>query len=280
MTIRHQKNRTSAFTLIELLVVIAIIAVLMGILMPALQAVRKQARGAACLSQIKHWGLIWQMYFDSHDGKMPDVQQGLGTQGGWNRGFWVTVLAPQWEKRPEILMCPSAMRPGDRMQGAYDIIGSYDQAYNHGRFNYRGAGGDLLEDLMCSYGMNLFACSTPVDVQGRKKRYHFQNQIKLSNGGEIPIFLDAMWRGGGPHWDGTEDITPPTENGHWAGYGHEMKHFAMDRHGGGVNALFVDGGARKVQVKKLWDLKWHVDYPMDRARQQSETWWGPWLSKK
>ena len=167
-----------------------------------------------------------------------------------------------------------------RLPKSYDIIGSYDQSYNHGLFNYRGAGGELLENLMCSYGMNLFACSTPVDVQGRKKAYHYQNQNQLRHAGEIPIFLDAMWRGGGPHWDGTEDISPPQENGHWVGYGHEMKHFAMDRHGGGVNALFVDGGARKVQVKELWDLRWHVGYPINRAREQPASWWGPWLSKE
>ncbi len=60
----------------------------------------------------------------------------------------------------------------------------------------------------------------------------------------------------------------------------KMKHFAMDRHGGGVNVLFADGGARKVKVKDLWDLKWHVGYPTGRGRQQSESWWGPWLSKE
>ncbi len=54
-------SKNKGFTLIELLVVIAIIALLMGILMPALAKVRKQVRGAACLSQIKQWSLIWSM---------------------------------------------------------------------------------------------------------------------------------------------------------------------------------------------------------------------------
>lgn len=273
-----KKQKSRGFTLIELLVVIAIIAVLMAILMPALQRVRKQARGAVCLAHLKQWGLIWSMYFDDHNGKMPDVQSGLGTQGGWHRGFWVTVLAPQWEKRPEILLCPSAKKTGTRTQGSYDIIGSYDQAYNQGRYNYRGRDGELLENVMCSYGMNLFASSTPVDVQGRPKQYHFQNQNQVRRTGEIPVFVDAMWRGGGPSYDEERDYIPhPRENGGWTGYGYEMQHFAMDRHGGGVNVLFLDGSAKKVRVRKLWGLLWHEGYDQRRAERFDESFWPEWM---
>ncbi len=50
-------NRRIGFTLIELLVVIAIIALLMAILMPTLNQVKKQARTAACQGQLKQWAL-------------------------------------------------------------------------------------------------------------------------------------------------------------------------------------------------------------------------------
>ncbi|MFC1652221.1 type II secretion system protein [Planctomycetota bacterium] len=266
-----------AFTLIELLVVIAIIAILMGILMPTLSAVRKQARAAACLSQIKQWSIIWQMYFDDHNGKMPDVQFGLGAIGGWNRGFWATVLAPNWEKRPEILLCPSAKKTGIRTQGDYNIIGSFDQAYNQGEYNYRGHGGEVVRDLMCSYGMNLFAASTNTTVQDRKKEYHWQNQNKIKGAGDIPLFLDAMWRGGGPHYDRIEAYKPPVVNGAWSNYDFEMQHFAMNRHGGGVNSLFLDGSARKVRVRELWDLRWHKEYDVRRADSFDASFWPDWI---
>jgi len=58
------------FTLIELLVVIAIIAVLMAILMPALNIVREQARGVACMSNQKTLGLAYVMYADDNESRM------------------------------------------------------------------------------------------------------------------------------------------------------------------------------------------------------------------
>ena len=57
------------FTLIELLVVIAIIALLMAILMPALQRVKRQAGKAACQSNLKQMGLVVSMYTNDFDGK-------------------------------------------------------------------------------------------------------------------------------------------------------------------------------------------------------------------
>ncbi|MCF7975724.1 MAG: type II secretion system GspH family protein [Phycisphaerae bacterium] len=59
-----------AFTLIELLVVIAIIAVLMGILMPALNIARGQARGIACQSNQRSLAQAYTMYADQNNGRI------------------------------------------------------------------------------------------------------------------------------------------------------------------------------------------------------------------
>ncbi len=59
-----------AFTLIELLVVIAIIAVLMGILMPGLQAAREHAKRIQCTSNAKSMVQGWLMYADDFDGRL------------------------------------------------------------------------------------------------------------------------------------------------------------------------------------------------------------------
>jgi prepilin-type N-terminal cleavage/methylation domain-containing protein/prepilin-type processing-associated H-X9-DG protein len=58
------------FTLIELLVVIAIIAVLMAILMPALNRVKEQGKRIVCESSLKNLQLVWIMYADDNDGKI------------------------------------------------------------------------------------------------------------------------------------------------------------------------------------------------------------------
>jgi prepilin-type N-terminal cleavage/methylation domain-containing protein len=62
--------KKKGFTLIELLVVIAIIAVLMGILLPSLGRVRKQARSVACQANLKQLGLAISMYANEHNGSM------------------------------------------------------------------------------------------------------------------------------------------------------------------------------------------------------------------
>jgi len=64
-------HKRTGFTLIELLVVIAIIALLMGILMPALSAVRKQAWGVTCQSNLRSVGLAFNLFAQDNNYKIP-----------------------------------------------------------------------------------------------------------------------------------------------------------------------------------------------------------------
>src|SRR4030042_6598911 len=66
-------RKTTGFTLIELLVVIAVIAVLMGILMPALSRAREQGKRAACLNNLRQMMTGWIMYADENDDRIPNA---------------------------------------------------------------------------------------------------------------------------------------------------------------------------------------------------------------
>ena len=70
-----------AFTLIELLVVIAIIAILMAILMPALNRVKEQGKRAACLGNMRQLTLTWIMYADDNDDKIVNGEADNGQDG-------------------------------------------------------------------------------------------------------------------------------------------------------------------------------------------------------
>src|SRR5262249_52600461 len=97
-----ESRKQPGFTLVELSVVSAVIAVLLGLLLPAVQKVREAANRAACTNNLKQLGLALHHFADSRGGFPPARVVGPASQAGFRwptRHGWGSFILPYLEQQ-------------------------------------------------------------------------------------------------------------------------------------------------------------------------------------
>jgi len=275
--------RSGAFTLIELLVVIAIIAMLMAILMPALEAVRKQARAVICQANLRQWGLCIHGYGQDHDGVLFVYQPG-------GRGMWFTALKPYYTDgktmRGGIGCCPAAAKPLADVHGhptgawhPFAAWGVISPAY----VDYW-SGAELGD--YSSYGLNAYISDVSQEFGDAVYGYatkDYWRRTDVKGGQYVPMFLDSTWVDA---WPQAHNAPPQYSGETWQSGGRTadgMKKFCINRHNGHVNAAFLDFSVRTIPLKHLWTQKWHrssvIDGPWTKAGGVQPTDWPEWMGR-
>ncbi|HUW18453.1 MAG TPA: hypothetical protein VMW16_04055 [Sedimentisphaerales bacterium] len=223
---------------------------------------RRRAKEVVCLSNLKRWATVWQMFLDDNDKKFMSGNEWVDLLGPEGSGCppeyearadnsdhaWWLILSPYY-KNYGLLCCPEASeRPARVAEGErtrQDTVFSTWALYIYCPDNYFVHG---------SYGLN----SWIYNRGGTHNAVPYWNRQPTRKPYNVPLVLDCFWCEGFP----LRAYEPPPYHifGNFGSENNFMWRFCVDRHNGATNSLFCDLSVRKVGLKELWELDWHPNW--------------------
>jgi prepilin-type processing-associated H-X9-DG protein/prepilin-type N-terminal cleavage/methylation domain-containing protein len=297
---RSMKDRGFGFTLVELLVVITIIALLVSILIPVVGRSRRQARNVSCLANLRslHTAFIGFVNQNKHSVDYAPVSLVNPTAPTNVRSAtWEGQLLPMYNT-DAVRTCAEAYEPADKpIGGATRAHGTkkpptanmqkLNDEYSYGSYGING----FLYYQDPNQAPPIAKTTTLAGIQhvagatlNNMKNFWFDDITTLDGGavnlpagvipppgfgsaGSVPVFGDCNDLDSWPMSDGTKYDPTPSKGGYITGTGDtksakgdSLGRFCLDRHPGGVNIVFLDGHARTVPLRELWQLRWNKSF--------------------